>query len=167
MGKVNGQGIDVAVSMTRPANTTAYSANDVCGTDPATNMVFSNVSSFKGGKHSGGDIIIVGASLKIDVNAVPSGMSGFRLHLYKAAPTAIADNSAYNLATTDTGYIGNIELDTPIDLGSALWSRKDNQNIKVSLAEGSNTIYGILETIGAYTPSSAAVKTVTIYVLEV
>lgn len=168
MGKVYGQCKDIQVSITRPNNTDAYIIGDVCGTSPATNIEFANISTQKGGDYAGNGVIITGASLEVDVNAIPSGMSGFRLHLYKSAPTAIADNAAYNLPSGDRlKYIGNIPIDTPEDLGDTLFSRNNNINMQIALADGGNSIYGILETRGAFTPSAQTVKKVTLYVLEV
>lgn len=160
---VTGYGYTSGASMTRPNDTTAYTAGDVCGTSPATNITFAGCSTIEGGH-----IIIMGVNLEVDVNAVPSGMSGFRLHLYDSAPTAIADNTAYNLPSGDrTKYLGNIPIDSPSDLGDTLWVEMNNVNKKVKLASGSSTLYGILETLGAYTPTAQAVKKVTLQIVGV
>ena len=152
-----------SVTHTRPNNTTAYAIGDVVGTDPATNLSFSDVSTI-----AGGYVIITGVSLEIDVGSVPSGMSSFRLHLYDSAPTAITDNLAYNLPSADRSkYLGYIEIYAPSDLGDTLWVRVDNVNLLVKLANGSTTLYSMLETRAAYTPSAQAVKKVTLYCLEV
>jgi hypothetical protein len=158
---VTGNSGIVASSHTRPDNTTAYTAGDVVGTDAATNLSWTNVNSA-----NGKTVIITGVSLEVDVNAVPSGMSTFRLHIYTSAPTAIADNSAYNLPSGDrTKYAGWIDIDTPTDLGDTLFARMNNVNFEIAPAV--RTLYGMLETRGAYTPSSQTVKTVTLYAVEV
>lgn len=145
-------------TQTRPNNTTAYAIGDVVGTDAATNLTFSNVSSV-----SGSNVIITSVNLEIDASAAPSGMSGFRLHLYNAAPTAITDNLAFNLPSADrTKYLGHITLDTPVDLGDTLWSNTLNVNIQCKLATSSTTLYGILETLTAFTPTAQCVKTITL-----
>jgi hypothetical protein len=160
---ISGGATQVSASQTRPNNGDAYTAGDVVGTNAATNLTFSSVSNV-----SGGHIIITGATLEIDVNAVPTGMSSFRLHLYSSAPTAIADNTAYNLPSADRSkYLGYIEFPTPVDLGDTLWAQVENVNMKRKLASASTTLYGMLETRGAYTPSAECVKKVTINVVEV
>lgn len=152
-----------SVSQTRPNNTTAYTALDIIGESPATNMIFSNVAKTKGA-----NIIINRVELRVDVAAIPSGMGGFRLHLYNAAPTAIADNATYNLPSGDRAkYLGFIDIDTPIDMGDTLYVDMKGVNFQSKLAEESTSIYGILQTINGYTPTASVVKTVKLNVLEV
>jgi len=149
-------GKSVSVSQTRPNDATAYAANDVVGTSPAANMTFSNVIA-----NSGGEFVILGARLEIDIASIPSGMNSFRLHLYDAAPAAIEDNAAYNLPAGDRSkYLGCVDIPTPLDLGDTLWSQINNINFVGKLAAGSTSLYGILQTLGAYTPSPSTVTTV-------
>lgn len=144
-----------SVSQTRPNNTTAYTAGDVVGQDPAANITFTTTLAAANG------FIVVGASLRIDIAAVPTGMAGFRLHLYDAAPTAIADNTAFNLPSADRGkYLGYVTFLTPVDVGDTLWAMDDGSRLSGKLADGSSTLYGILETLGAFTPTAQVVKTV-------
>ena len=155
---VSGGGFSSAASQTRPNDTTAYDAGDVCGADPGANLEFAGIGSV-----AAAQIIITGASLRIDVNAVPSGMTDFRLHLYSAAPTAIADKAAYNLPAGDRAkYLGYVTIPVPADLGDTLFSRVDGLCFKTKLADASTTLYGILETRAAFTPSAQTAKTVTI-----
>jgi hypothetical protein len=93
-------------------------------------------------------------------------MSSFRLHLYNAAPTAIADNVAFNLISADRAkYMGYIDVDTIVDMGDTLWGQVDNVNLLCKTL--STTIYGVLETKGAFTPSSGTIKTVSLKVVGV
>ncbi|RJE47674.1 hypothetical protein A7K50_03230 [Dehalobacter sp. MCB1] len=147
-----------STSFTRPADTTAYTANDVVGPAVTGNLSFSDVSMI-----SGAPIKIESAMMEIDVAAVPSGMSTFRLHIYNAAPTAIADNAAFNLIAADRSkYLGYITFSTPVDFGDTLISDVSALKKIIKLADNSTSLYGILETIGAYTPTSAAVKKITL-----
>lgn len=140
-------------TITRPADTTAYAAGDVVSTTAGEILDFASVGA------AGDLIVILGSRLRVDVAAVPAGCVGYRLHLYNAAPAAIADNAAYDLPETDRAkYLGYITLSTPIDNGATLWSQDDGTNFTCKLA--GTGLFGILQTIGAYTPSSAAVKTV-------
>ena len=147
-----------SATFTRPNDGNAYLALDVVGTSPATYMTFSNVLA-----NSGGVFAVVSASLEIDVSAVPSGMSGFRLHLYSVAPTPIADNEPYNLPSADrVNYIDYVPINNPSDHGDTIFSSNPGVNITGKLAEGSTTLYGILQTIGAYTPTALTVKKITL-----
>jgi hypothetical protein len=155
-GSITGK--ETSANFTRPNDTNDYLALDVVGSSPGANLTFSNVLA-----NAGGTFAILSAKLRIDVSAVPSGMSGFRLHLYNAAPTAIADNDPYNLPAADRAkYLGYITLSNPSDLGDTLCGQDEGVNFVRKLAEGSTTLYGILQTIGAYTPTAQSVKTITL-----
>lgn len=145
-------------SVTRPANTTpAYDANDVVGATAA-------VWKFNSIGPSGGLIGLTGWSLQINVNAIPSGMTSYRLYLYNETPaSALADKASFDLVTTDLGYQGYIDLGSPADLGSTLYVQNDQQWHQVQLAPGSSDLYGYLVTNGTYTPTSAAVKVITLH----
>lgn len=150
-----------SVSITRPDNTTAYTAGDVFGTSPATNIEFAD-SLPEDSQH----YYVVGARIVYNENAVPSGMSSFTLHLFNAAPTAIADNIAWTLLSADKDkYLGSIEIDVPVDLGDVLVSHKDNINIKRKLADDSKTIYGQLVTNGGFTPSAESVLDISLQIV--
>lgn len=149
-----------SASFTRPNDTTAYAANDVVATATA-NLTFASVLPI-----AGQQFIITGATLEIDAAAVPAGMSGFKLYLYNALPTVIADNTAYNLPSADRAkYLGYIQISTPIDIGDTLWSQNDNINFNGKAL--TTSLYAILVTDAAYTPTSACVKTITLYTIGV
>ena len=153
----------VSASQTRPANTTAYTALDVVGQDAAANIAFTSVLP-----NAGGTFVIFGARLRIDVAAIPAGMSSFRLHLYNAAPTAIVDNAAYNLPSGDrTKYLGYVEISGVLDIGDTLWIQATGVNFVGKLAAGSTSLWGILQTVSAYTPTASAVKTVMLNIAAV
>ena len=156
-------GKSVSAGFTRPDNATPYTAGDVVGTVPGTVQVFADVPITEGGF-----VAIMGVRLRIDAAAIPAGMTSFRLHLYNALPTAIDDNVAYNLPAADRDkYLTYVDIPAPVDLGDTLFSPEDNKNVTVKLAAGSTTLYGILQTVGAYTPTALTVKTVTLNTAEV
>lgn len=151
------------VAITRPSNTTAYTAGDVVG-DTAGSAIISLASLGP----SGGYVLIQSASLVFSDSAVPSGMTSFRLHFYSSSPTAIADNAAFDLLSGDrSAYMGYIDLPTPQDLGSSLYTQVDYPGRMMQLAAGSSTVYAELQTIGAYTPASASTIAVRIATMEV
>jgi hypothetical protein len=158
---VQGQGFTSSVSIGRPENATAYTAGDAIGVaDSGTPAnAGSAILTFANIGPAGGHVIITDANLRINLSAVTSGMTTFRLHLYNAAPDAILDNAAWDLSSSgDRGkYLGFIDIATPADLGSTLYSQNPGVNKKVKLAAASTSLYGVLQTIGAYTPASATV----------
>jgi hypothetical protein len=157
---VSSAGSVAEVQKTRPANTTAYTALDVIGTDAATNIEFTNVIPV-----SADTVIITGAYMRIYTASVPSGMSTFRLHLYNVAPTAITDNLAFTTADADRSkYLGFIEFDTPIAIGgNILWTQKENLNLVRKLV--STSVFGVLQTVTGFTPTSGCVKEIGLCVL--
>lgn len=145
-----------SVITTRPSNTTAYTAGDVVGATAAA-------WSFPSMGLSGSSVIITSAALKIDISAVPSGMTSFRLHLYDVTPpSAAADNDAWDLPSGDrTAYLGYIDLGSPVDVGSTLYVEANGINKQVRLS--GTGLYGYLVTNGGYTPSSAAVYAIKLH----
>lgn len=156
-------GYSASASKTRPNDTTAYAALDVIAESDSAGTVW----TFTGvGPSGGGKVIIDALTLEIDVAAIPSGMGAFRLHLYSTSPTAINDNAAFNLPSGDRAkYLGYVETPTPIDLGATLWSETESMSFPVrkQVTLASNIVYGILQTVNAFTPTAQAVKSVTIH----
>jgi len=158
-------GYKSTVAITRPANTTPYTAGDVVGqADTGTPAnAGTAILEFTSIGPSGGHILITGADLEIDVTAVPSGMTSFTLWLYDSSPTAILDNAAWDFPAGDRGkLLGKIELGTPVDVGSTLFVQTDRTSHQGQwkLAAGSTSLFGELVTNGGYTPSSGAVKSI-------
>jgi hypothetical protein len=137
------------VATTRPANTTAYTAGDVVGATAAV-WTFPNMGP------AAGHVLLTTADLRIDVTAIPTGMTSFRLHLYNVTPaSALADNAAWDLPAGDrTGYQGYIDLGSPADLGSTLYVQVDQINKQVELASADTTLYGYLVTNGGFTSAA-------------
>lgn len=134
-------------TVTRAANTTAYTAGDVVGGV----IEFPQIGNFTN------HILITSVDLRINISAIPSGMGSFRLHLYNSSPTsAYVDNDAWDLPSGDrAAYIGYIDIGGPIDMGSTLFSQADGVNKHVMLGGGAPcTLYGYLQTTGAYTPAA-------------
>lgn len=145
-------GFHVTVSNTRPADTTGYTAGDALGANTGSAIIeFTNVGA--AGEH----VLLTDAMLRFDLAALPSGMSTFTLHFYDAGPTAIADNAAFDLVSGDrTKYLGAVEFDIPVDRGSTLIAESSNINKRLKLASGSTSLFAILVTDAAWTPTSAA-----------
>jgi hypothetical protein len=151
------------VTITRPNDTTAYAIGDVVGQSPAANLVFTGVSS-----RSGGTIIVKDVHLLVAVGSIPTGMSSFYLHFFTSAPTAIADNTAFNIIAADRSkYRGFIEIQAPVDMGDTLWSENIGVNKQIDLAVGSTTLYGVLTTSAIFTPTAQSVKNIILQTLEV
>jgi len=143
-GYVISGGYDVPVTITRPANQTPYTAGDVVGGAFEIPLIGRATSS----------IMITTGELEIDVSAIPSGMTSFRLYLYNVTPpSAIADNAAWDLPSGDrASFLGYVDLGTPVDLGSTLYVRADQINAQFRTV--TTSLFGYLVTAGAYTPAA-------------
>lgn len=146
-----GGGSPAKAVVTRPANTTAYTAGDVVGATAAAIQFVAGAAW-----PAGGAVIITSAELEIDVAAVPAGMTSFRLYLYSVTPpSALADNAAWDLPAGDrASFVGYVDLGTPVDLGSTLYCRVDGVNAQVGLGVGG--LFGYLVTNGGFTPAGAS-----------
>lgn len=129
-------------TVTRPANTTPYNAGDVVGGA----IEFPEIPKGIG-------LVVTSAHLRIDVGSIPSGMTSFRLHLYSVTPpSAIADNSAWDLPAGDrASYLGYIDLGSPADVGSTLFTQVDG--ISKQIHSRGTGMYGYLVTNGGFTPA--------------
>ncbi len=159
------RGYASSATITRPSNTTAYTAGDAIGVTAGGDHpedAGSAILTFTAAGPSGGVIEILDAMLEIDVGGIPDAMDKFDLHLYNAAPGAILDNAAWDLASAGdrAKYLGSIQITKPVDLGSTIFAQVKEINKTVKLA--TSALFGVLVTLGAYTPTSAAVKKVTL-----
>lgn len=138
-------GYDSQPAVTRPANTTAYTAGDVVGGA----FQFSGIPA-------GLQCLIDAVALRIDVAAIPAGMTSFVLHLYsQTPPSALADNAAWDLSAGDrASYLGEIQMGSPADKGSSLYCSAVGVNLPV--LTGATGLWAYLVTNGAFTPAGGS-----------
>lgn len=163
MTVVTGRAYSSTVSLTRPNDTNAYTANDVIGT--ATGSTAALAFASIGPSHVA-EFMVTTVELEIDITAVPSGMTSFRLYLYSVTPpSALGDNAAWDLPSGDrASFLGYVDLGTPVDLGSTLYVQSTGVNRQFSMPGNiGGILYGYLVTIGGYTPAAQSVFKVTIH----
>ena len=159
---VDGRAYRVTTTITRPSNTTAYTAGDVIGSTGG-----SAILTLSGIGPSGGFVLIQSAALIFSDSTVPAGMGAFRVHFYNASPTAIADNAPFDLVSGDRAlYMGYIDLSAPQDLGSTIYTQVDYPGRLIKLAAASTSLFTEIETRGAYTPVSASTVELRVSTLE-
>jgi hypothetical protein len=106
-------------TITRAANTTAYTAT-------APNFdVYGGLFELQNIGQAGKGIFLSYFEISLNLSAVPSGMSSFRVYLYPTAPTNIADNSIWT--------IGSDPVLDPVGF-----------NVSVSLAQGGGKVVGVV-----------------------
>lgn len=148
-------------TMTRPADTTAYTAGDVLGESPVAGYyTFTPVAA-----SSLGTMTVTQAQLQVDTGVVGS-WGQTRLHLYKAAPTAQLDGEAFNVPAADrANYLGYIGMETPIAVGdTAIYTAETDFKLRVD--EGTRTLYGVLQAVTGFTPPTGTSQKVSIHTQE-
>lgn len=164
---VKSQAYSAAVTLTRTADTNAYLANDVIGaaTGSTAALTFAWLDKNGNPPPSGSILTIVSSQLEIDVAAIPSGMTGFRLYNYSVTPpSAYGDNVPFDLLSGDRAAFkgcGIIDLGSPVDLGGTLYVEQNGINKQIKLV--GVTSFSYLVTIGGFTPGSATVKVITLF----
>ncbi|ATW59293.1 hypothetical protein Cl131_gp025 [Aphanizomenon phage vB_AphaS-CL131] len=138
-------------TITRAANTTAYTANDVYG------GVFelTNIGA------SGGFVFLNSLHIIFNSTALPSGMGAFAVYLYSATPpSAITDNLPYSLNSGDRASIKTLN---GLSLTASLAARGNGGSVVAEaldinqlfkLATGSTSLWGYLVTLSAFTPAA-------------
>lgn len=156
----NTGGKQSSATITLAAGTDAHDALDVVSTAAGAIMTFAGIGSAE-------DLIcIMGSRVKYAVNALPTAHAGYRLHLYNAAPTAIADDAAFNVIAADAAkYIGYIPISTMVDVGDNCIAIDNNVNFTCKLV--GTALYAQLQCIAAETPAASAVYTISLNTVTV
>lgn len=141
-------------TFTRPANTTAYTANDLVANDATAGSVVA--MTFK--MTSGGGWLRQIALHKTDVSVTNAA---FRLWMFTAAPTmADGDNGAFAMSSPAfTTLLGTIDVTVDQVFGDAVGFARIDRGLWVP-----DTFYGLLEARGAYTPASGEIFSVALSV---
>lgn len=149
------------VTFNRPNNTTQYNAGDVVGSDSTANHTATAAGV------NGSLIQIQSASLLINNTSPPANMTTFRIHLWNAAPAAIADNAAFAAAAADRAkYCGFIDLPQIAAVGGGfLWTFADYVGRPIRLASTS-FVFNIV-TNGNYQPAAQTEYQVRFQCIEV
>jgi hypothetical protein len=148
----------------RPNDTTAYTANDAV----ADSTTAGSVTPFSWALSDTNDAPVLIRSATITTNGTAAGTASvvFRLHLFRASPTAVAgDNAAWAYPAIASGYLGSLSGTSLLcSDGSVaiLYPDGNGQDILARPVSGGKTIYGLLQTLTAFTPAAQATKTITL-----
>lgn len=148
-------------SFTRPANTTAYSTGQLVANAgsvvPMSFVVGSAVGSFR--------------LTRVRLVKSGTGVSNatFRVHLYQAAaPTFASGDGAAWSSNGAANWLGNIDIGSMLaftDGAAGTGSAAAGSELLIKTSAGT-TIYAVLAALGAYTPVSAEVFTLTLEELD-
>lgn len=154
--EVTGTVTTVGVEFTRPANITAYDIGDAVTNSASTTipMEFANLVGV-----TGGNGIIKTVRLETDQKSITPRI---RVHLFsdKTSLTVSADNAAWKDVYADSakrlGYIDLAAMVTGADAAASnvSYSFSSALSFPVHAITGSRSIYAVLETLDAFTPTS-------------
>ncbi|NLE27533.1 MAG: hypothetical protein GX625_19790 [Clostridiaceae bacterium] len=170
VGGVDGTGDTVALT----ADTAGVAGNAITTTTTCANASFAagtllggldaTYLTFETGLAAGSNFSIYCVNVEVDADALPDGVTTFLLHFYSSAPTAISDGAGFDLPEGDRAkYLGNIAIAQPVDIGPVLWSQNNSVGFSGKLDDASTDIYGILQTVGGWTPASGTQIRITFY----
>lgn len=152
----------VRAEVTRPANTTLYTALDaIADSASAPTIITFSGAAEKAGR--GGKII--GAHIGTDQTA---NVEVFKLHLFNTAPTPINDNAAMTAplyADIDI-YIGSITFPAAADENAtgAAFAQSTTPGLNFITDAAANDIYGMLEGTLGFTPASGQKFYMTLFI---
>lgn len=157
----------VSVTVTRPANTTAYAAGDVIDAATGAGLTFANVVRVPADKG-----IIVGTVIVDSANQAT--LPTLELWLF-SAPLAAYDNDNIAFTPTDAdllNLVGVVALsntfvgDATIGVGGNAVHTSGQIVLPFECADASRDLIGVLVVRNAYTPISAEQFTVAISILQ-
>jgi hypothetical protein len=165
VGKVGSA--QVAISGTVGGATTIAAAGDYAANDILSDSTSAGVAWLFTGlaRYSGGTGTIYRANITGSVDAL---VPRLRLWLFNANPSGstLNDNAAFSIAAADrTKILGYIDFPAMIDAGAVSYTQNITDRLGFA-AVGSANIYGILQTLDAFT-NEAASMTVTITLFAV
>jgi len=140
------------VSVTRPANTTAYAANDAwsSSTSSPANIEFTSMA-----KSAGKGGVLMTAM----VSSSKASSLQFEVQLFDSAPTQVNDNSAFTVSDTDQlKKVGTFQG----TLQAAGSSPNSEVTIALNLAYvcAATSLFAMVRVLSAYTPDNAEVLSI-------
>ena len=152
-----------SVVFTRPANTTAYTANDVVS-DNATTTTMQPLTGVA--RYTGGSGYIVEIAVATNLKSITPRM---RVHLFNTTGATLAgDNVAYKALYADVskrvGFYDLAAMTTAADTTNSDVSTIRDYTMRIPYVCTGTSLYVVLETLDAFTPTSGQSFTVSIKV---
>lgn len=166
IGAVGGKTVvAVAATMTRPADTTAYTSGDLVANSTTAGSVVP--LQFTVARVALGSGMIRRVRLRKSGTGITN--ASFRLHLYAAAPGTVTngDNGAWSTSGV-ADYLGSLDVTCDkafTDGASGNGTPTNGSEINFALSSG-QIVYGLLEARGAWTPTSGEVITAALETLQ-
>ena len=160
-----GDFINSSASFTRPGDTTAYASGDLVANSTTAGSVVTPVVPVSRSASAFGQQLRVDR-IKLLKSTVTTTNASFRVHLFKAAPTTLAngDNAAFS-TNGASGYLGFFDI-------AAMQAFTDGAvgfiatGANAITLESTTTVACLLEARGAYAPGNAEVFTIILEVAQ-
>lgn len=148
----------VGSTLTRPANTTAYSANDSVSDNATAGSVTANTVAIS--DINGQPVAVTRVRLATTDTGPGTAGATFEMWLFRSDPTANSgvgggDNAAFS--QKQAGFVGRLQGTFPSgfsDGGVAILTPVEGNFIAASAGDGAQTLWWQLRTLTAFTPSA-------------
>lgn len=151
VGEVGGNILSIATAFTRPADVTAYAANDAVNNSTTAPVILTFTGAARVAAGSG---YIVGARIQKSTVAVTN--ASFRLHIYHTTVTMINDNTANTvLYANATKRVGAIDFSMTSDGSDGAEAQDFSLRMPFKCDTADTALYGVLTAKAAYTPGNA------------
>lgn len=163
---LSGRGIvNPTDNFTRPADATAYASGDLVANSTTAGSVTS-LNFASSARYTQGAGFITRCRLEKSTTSLT--LAQFRVHIYTAAPTGIAngDNGAWS--TNRAGYIGAIDITMDRAFVDGAYGEDNpmgNEYIYFKLSSG-QALRGLIEARAAYAPGNAEVFTASLEIVQ-
>lgn len=155
--------VTVSTDVTRPADTTAYAANDAWS-DSTTAPTAGGFTFTSAARKSGGSGIITDAWICSSAN--PATLLQGEIHIFDTSVTNINDNAAYGISDAEVKTQVGVIAFTLVANGNNSFYHAQNLAMMFT-ASGSANLRYLIKVKNAYTPISAEVLTVRLKILQV
>jgi len=171
IGHTGGQVVPISGSFARASGSVVYSIGDeICNSTTASSVVL--IEFQNAARVNGGSGYVVGVKITTNVKSLTPSI---RLHLYNASnPTVAGDNNLHVEKYADLakrlGYMDMPAMTTAADTANSDMSRttdfggQTNGIHAIAATAGTRSIYGLLETLTAFTPTTLQEFTVTLLI---
>lgn len=151
-------------NFTRPADTTPYSVGDLVANSTTAGSVVP--MSWTAARVAAGSFYVRRVRLFKSTTTTTNAI--FRIHLYSAAPSTIANGDNAAFLTAEAGYVGAFDVQLTRTFSDGVWGAGVpivGAEVNVVLPSA-QLVYGLIEARADYTPGDSEVFTTTLEVQQ-
>lgn len=146
---VAGSGFNVSDGFFRPANTTQYAANDAMGNSATAAQVVPLV--FEVAREEKGSFGL--SAVRLAKSGTSTTSAQFRLHLWTRVPIPAAGDNAAMTRPDAFNYLGYVDITCDQAFADGATGVASTARV-INLGKGNTKVYGLVEALATYTPTS-------------